>query len=77
MSIFADNYTVDENTGEAKLVKHLNKFRIDRKTCKQKVGHWNKNGHAKIVNRYWSNGDKKKKFKIMKDVLLNIDNPEI
>jgi hypothetical protein len=43
MSIFATNWIVDEETGEAKIVKHLNKIRIDRYTP-HRVGGWNKSG---------------------------------
>ena len=68
MSIYADKYVIDENTGEAKLVKHLNQDRVDRKTAKEKVGKWNKNGHAKHVKRRWSKGLKKKKFEALKEV---------
>lgn len=42
MSIYAQNYTIDEVTGEVKLVKHLNKIRVDR-GCKSS-SKWNKSG---------------------------------
>ena len=38
MSIFATNYTIDEITGEVKLIKRLNKIRIDRKTARKQPG---------------------------------------
>jgi len=44
MSIYASNYIVDELTGEAKLVKHLNKHRIDRGVWNSTPGGWNKSG---------------------------------
>jgi hypothetical protein len=44
MSIYATNYIVDELTGEAKLVKHLNKKRIDRGGWNSTPGGWNKSG---------------------------------
>jgi hypothetical protein len=44
MSIYASNYIVDELTGEAKLVKHLNKSRIDRGAYNSTPGGWNKSG---------------------------------
>lgn len=47
MSIYADNYIVDELTGEKKLVKHLNKARIDRGKWNSTPGGWNKSGKKK------------------------------
>ena len=44
MSIYATNFITDEETGEKKLVKHLNKIRIDR-------GGWNRYSHAKGWNK--------------------------
>ena len=44
MSIYATNWIVDELTGEAKLVKHLNKARIDRGGWNTSSGGWNKSG---------------------------------
>ena len=44
MSIYASNYIVDELTGETKLVKHLNKSRIDRGGWNSTPGGWNKSG---------------------------------
>ncbi len=52
MSIYATNFIVDENTGEEKLVKHLNKKRIDR-------GGWNQYSHAKG----WNKSGKKARMK--------------
>jgi len=51
MSIYATNYIVDENSGEPTLLKHLNKHRVHRFTCKSRVGKWNKSGHACHVKR--------------------------
>lgn len=45
MSIFATNFTVDENTGEVSLVKHLNKIRVDRGGWNNTPGGWNKSGN--------------------------------
>lgn len=45
MSIFANNYIVDEETLEAKLPKHLNKIRIDRGAYNRTPGGWNKSGN--------------------------------
>ena len=44
MSIYATNWIIDELTGEPKLVKHLNKLRIDRGTWNKTSGGWNKSG---------------------------------
>lgn len=44
MSVYADNWIVDELTGEAKLLKHLNKVRIDRGGWNSTPGGWNKSG---------------------------------
>ena len=42
MSIYATNFIVDEETGEVKLIKHLNKIRVDR-GWGNSIG-WNKSG---------------------------------
>ena len=47
MSIYATNFIIDEETGEAKLVKHLNKARIDRCYAGTPPGKWNKTGRKK------------------------------
>jgi hypothetical protein len=45
MSIYATNFIIDEETGEVKLIKHLNKIRVDRgTTSKRGSGKWNKSG---------------------------------
>lgn len=45
MSIYATNFIVDEETGEVKLIKHLNKIRVDRwNVSKRGSGKWNKSG---------------------------------
>ncbi len=53
MSIYATNFIIDEETGEAKLVKHLNQRRIDRCYAGTPPGKWNKTGRKKR-NRYLS-----------------------
>lgn len=53
MSIFATNFTVNENTGEVSLIKHLNKCRVDRGGWNSTPGGWNKSGKkARIMKRY-------------------------
>lgn len=47
MSIYADNFIVDEETGEAKLIKHLNKVKINRSAWNRKSKGWNKSGKKK------------------------------
>jgi hypothetical protein len=49
MSIYATNYITDEETGKAKLVKHLNQKRIDRNYGGRPPGKWGKTGK----NRSW------------------------
>lgn len=66
MSIYATNYIIDEETGEPKLVKHLNQTRIDRGTTKRPPGKWNKNGANQKERKRWSKGDSKKEFKLDK-----------
>lgn len=44
MSIYATNFLVNEETGEVKLVKHLNKTKINRCTLAKPPGGWNKSG---------------------------------
>jgi len=44
MSRYANNYIIDELTGEPKLVKHLNKIRVDRGGWNKTSGGWNKTG---------------------------------
>jgi hypothetical protein len=44
MSIYAKNFILDELTSEPKIVKHLNKKRIDR-------GGWNQNSNGKSWNK--------------------------
>ena len=53
MSIYAKNFIVDETTGDAKLVKHLNKKRVDRNKGSD-------NSHAKG----WNKSGKKARLKI-------------
>jgi hypothetical protein len=66
MSIYASNYIVDELTGEAKLVKHLNKLRIDRNFTWGATGGWNKNGSKARKKKAHMKGSKKKIYKIFK-----------
>ena len=51
MSIYANNYTVDEVTGEVGLIKHLNQFRIDRGGCNYSPGGWNKSGKKARIRK--------------------------
>jgi hypothetical protein len=50
MSIYATNYVIDEETGEAKLIKHLNQKRIDRFSFFT-PGKWNKTGKKSRINK--------------------------
>lgn len=59
MSIYAQNFTVDETTGEVKLIKHLNKIRIDRCTLRNAPGGWNKSGRRARENKKWNSVTKK------------------
>lgn len=43
MSYFADKYIIDKETGDVKLLKHLNKCRIHR-GYNTTPGGWNKSG---------------------------------
>jgi len=52
MSIYAKNFIIDEETGEPKIVKHLNKRRVDRK-CGMSSGGWNKNGKKARLKKRW------------------------
>lgn len=61
MSIYARNYIIDEETGEPKLVKHLNQDRIDRGTARKPTGKWNKNGkNAILKSKRGGHSDRKK-----------------
>lgn len=51
MSIYATNFIVDEETGEAKLIKRLNKTKINRFTLRKQPGGWNKSGKKAIYNK--------------------------
>jgi hypothetical protein len=53
MSIYATNFLVDEETGEVKLVKHLNKIKVDRTTLSDPPGGWNKSGRKSRINKMW------------------------
>lgn len=67
MSIYAQNYTIDEVTGEKKLVKHLNKIRVDR-GCKPS-SKWNKSGkktrREKWLPTFFEKGSKKLEYQII------------
>ncbi len=65
MSIYAQNYTIDEVTGEKKLVKHLNKIRVDRVTICKSSGKWNKNGKKARVKKKFYQGEKKEEYQIL------------
>lgn len=53
MSIYATNFLVDEETGEVKLVKHLNKIKVNRSTLASSPGGWNKSGRKSRANKVW------------------------
>ena len=66
MSIFATNWIVDEETGEVKLVKHLNKLRMDHYTP-YRVRGWNKSGaKARIKN------EKKFRLKVKSNLKITL-----
>lgn len=73
MSIYATNFIIDEETGEAKLVKHLNKARIDRCTCSIPPGGWNKKGSKQKEKKFWSRGRNKDYYKLLKELLNKTD----
>lgn len=50
MSIYANNYIVDEETGEVKLPKHLNKIRVDRGYDTTRKS-WNKSGRKARIRK--------------------------
>jgi hypothetical protein len=52
MSIYAKNFIIDEETGEPKIVKHLNKKRVDR-NCGKSSGGWNKSGRKARLKKRW------------------------
>jgi hypothetical protein len=69
MSIYATNYIVDELTGVKKLIKHLNKCRIDRGTWNRTPGGWNKSGNKARIrggngNFYSSKTQRKVQMKL-------------
>ena len=73
MSIYAQNFVIDIETGEAKLIKHLNKKRIDRCYAGTPPGKWNKTGKKKR-SRIWS---KDQEFKMKRDYLLKVKGIDI
>lgn len=44
MSKYVNKIIIDEETGKPKIVKHLNKIKINRKTLKKAPGGGNKSG---------------------------------
>lgn len=69
MSIYATNFTVNGETGEVKLIKHLNKIRVDRITIsKGGSGKWNKSGIRARELKGW-----RKHIKDMRAQSKNID----
>ena len=66
MSIYARNFTVDENTGEAKLIKHLNQLRIDRGRFNRTPGGNNKSGASSRLKKRYEKGNKKEAFQSFK-----------
>lgn len=69
MSKFAKNKIVDEATGEEKLVKHLNKIKIDRSRYNRRAKKWNKTGKKARNKKRSDKGTSKKKFKELKEEL--------
>jgi hypothetical protein len=69
-SIFATDFVVDEVTGEVKLIKHLNKDRVDRSTCRSRTGKWNKTGNRARMkgNKGPYNSKSQRKTEIEKSV---------
>jgi hypothetical protein len=59
MSKYATNFIIDEETGEVKLIKRLNKKRIHRLTLSRPPGGWNKKGNAHKEKKYWEAKTKK------------------
>jgi hypothetical protein len=56
MSKYATNFVIDELTGEKRLIKHLNKIKINRVTVKATSGSWNKTGKAARIKKRWGIG---------------------
>ena len=52
MSIYATTYSIDENTGEVTLVKHLNKLRVDRCLFKSPGKHGKNGKKARLSKRF-------------------------
>jgi hypothetical protein len=59
MSIYATNFIIDEETGEARLIKHLNKIRVDTYSVREQPGGWNKSGKKARINKYWNRPPRK------------------
>ena len=69
-SIFATEFVVDEVTGEVKLIKHLNKDRVDRCTLRSRTRKWNKTGNRARMkgNKHPYNSKSQRKIEIEKSV---------
>ena len=84
MSIYADNWIIDEITGEKKLVKHLNKKRVDRGRWNKTSGAWNKNGKKARINKsksfpeksYYDKLNSPEQLELRKNKWLNKEYPE-
>lgn len=73
MSIYATNFIMDEETGNPKLVKHLNKTRVDRGCASIPPGGWNKKGSKQKEKKFWSKGKTKDYSKLLRELLNKID----
>lgn len=65
MSIYAKNFIIDE-TGEAKLVKHLNQIRVDRCYAGTPPGKWNKTGKKKRTLNWSKTSQEKREIERVK-----------
>ena len=62
MSRYATNFVIDEITGKRKLIKRLNKTRVDRGGWNSTPGRWNKSGNKARQkrgghNNFFKDGD--------------------
>ena len=69
MSIYVDNYTVDELTGEVRIIKHLNKKNTDASRGSwnnhKRAKGWNKSGKlARLRNNFGDYNNRRKTVKI-------------
>ena len=53
MSIYAKKFIIDEETGEKKLIKRLNKTKVNRSTASIPPGGWNKSGSKQKEKKFW------------------------